>query len=66
LGDSDTILKETNTGIVPPDYSDQSLKNSAEELLSFTTNVATIRAAANEYFALDKAVEKYHSVYKNL
>ncbi|NBG67444.1 glycosyltransferase family 4 protein [Acidiluteibacter ferrifornacis] len=66
LGDSDTILKETNTGIVPPDYSDQSLKNSAEELLSFTTNAATIRAAANEYFALDKAVEKYHSVYKNL
>lgn len=66
LGDSDTILKETNTGIVPRDYSESSLKKSAEELLNFSIVAEKIQGVANEYFSLEKAVEKYHSVYKNL
>jgi glycosyltransferase involved in cell wall biosynthesis len=66
LGDSDTILRETNTGIIPEDYSEAALKKSAEELLAFQTSSDQIKSAAVEYFSLEKATERYHQVYKNL
>lgn len=66
LGDSDTILKDTNTGIVPSGYSEAALKKSAEDLLEFRTSFDQIKATASDYFSLQKAVERYHNVYQNL
>jgi len=66
LGDSDTILKDTNTGIIPADYSSEALKKSAEELLNFQTTADEIKSAAAAYFSLEKATERYHQVYQNL
>lgn len=66
LGDSDIILKDTNTGIIPADYSPEALKKSAEELLTFKTTADEIKSAAAAYFSLEKATERYHQVYQNL
>lgn len=66
LGDSDTILKLTKTGIVPNDYSIEALRQGAKDLLAFSATPQEIENAAADYFSLEKAVEKYHSVYQNL
>ncbi len=66
LGDSDTILKSTKTGIVPNDYSIEALRQGAKDLLAFSVTPQEIENAAADYFSLEKAVEKYHSVYQNL
>ena len=66
LGDSDMILRETNTGVIPADYSEASLKKSAEELLTFQTTSDEIKLAAANYFSLEKATESYYQVYSSL
>lgn len=66
LGDSDTILNETNTGIVVDNYATESLKEAAADLLNFKTRSEKIQSVASTYFSLEKAVERYHNVYRNL
>ncbi len=66
LGDSDTILNETNTGVVVNNYTNESLKRAATDLINFNAAPDKIQSVASTYFSLEKAVERYHTVYRNL
>lgn len=66
LGDSDKILEETNTGIIPESYDVKDLKIAAQKLIDFDRDAADIRQVAQTYFSLPSAVEKYNKVYQSL
>jgi len=66
LGDTDMILKETQSGVVLTEFNSAEYERVVKELLDFKRNKEEIRAAAKHFFTLTSGIEKYHSVYKNL
>lgn len=66
LGDTDVILKATESGIVVNDYNNMTLESAVNQLLNFDKSKEEIRAAALDYFTLESGIKKYSSVYENL
>ncbi len=66
LGDSDKILRETQTGIIPDSYTEKDLKIAAQRLVDFQKDSSDIIQVAKEYFSLQTAIEKYNAVYQSL
>ena len=66
LGDTDRILKESDTGVLIEGYDEASLKLAADKLLSFNKNQKEVRQEAIKRFALDHAINKYAEVYQKL
>ncbi|MCB0801790.1 MAG: glycosyltransferase [Flavobacteriales bacterium] len=66
LGDTDSILKSTQCGIVLTDFNKESYRESAKQLLEFNKPKKEIRAAALELFTSEMGINRYHELYKNL
>lgn len=68
IGDMAEILKDSQAGVVLPDFSDSSLDQAAQKLFERSKNSEVrkeARALAEKWFDLDDAVEKYDHLYKN-
>ncbi len=69
VGDVAEIVQKYNAGMVLNDFKEESLQETANKIfssISSNTNKyrsAEIRNAAREYYALEKAVEKYKRIY---
>jgi len=67
IGDSDRIIKETDAGIIIDDFSEKSFDEAitkVEDLLKKDKTIFT--NAAKKYFSLEKGIEFYKSVYREV
>ena len=67
VGDVDAIVQQYNAGIVLDQFSDVAFETTADKIASgivFDKN--SIRQGAIEFYSLEKAIEKYHSIYKSI
>ncbi len=64
VGDVESIIKETNCGVIIPDFNKKGYQQAVSDLLEnrnlYTGNTV---AAANSYFSLYDGIEKYAKVY---
>ncbi len=67
IGDTGTVIKKTNTGLVVKEFTEEAY-NAAIELLPGLVSISKqhIRDAAFEYFDLKSGVESYLEVYKGI
>lgn len=67
VGDVANIIKKYNSGIVLSDFSVEAFSEALKEIDLNTLAPATvIRDAANEYYSLDLAIDKYNSMYQKI
>ncbi len=67
IGDTDQIVRETQTGLVVQELNEQSYFSAIEEIEQISSiSPEKIRQTAINYFALEKGVEKYHEIYLKL
>jgi glycosyltransferase involved in cell wall biosynthesis len=65
VGDVAAIVQTTKSGIVIDEFTDAGMKNAVSEIMNNPDyNAAAIRKAATEFYSLEKAIEKYCSIYK--
>lgn len=67
VGDVDSIIKDTKSGILIEDFSNENYKNAIEQIDNLL-NVPTeqLQAAARKYYSLEKGVKRYNSVYEKI
>lgn len=66
VGDVDSVIEKYNSGIVLSSLCNDEYKAVADSIFSFKFDPVAIRAAAKEFYGLDKAVEKYADVYSEV
>ncbi|MEO1050651.1 MAG: glycosyltransferase family 4 protein [Bacteroidota bacterium] len=67
IGDIDTIVLESGTGIVIHNFSNEQYEIGAQEILGFNESEAgRLRQTAQEYYSLSSGIEKYNEIYCNL
>lgn len=67
IGDTDSIVDETNSGIVLKDLTEASFSETVKKIPALLqTDKAMIRNGAENYFSLQKGVEKYNEIYQKL
>ena len=66
VGDTDTIIKNFNSGVVIGDFSDDNYRQSIDELVSTRFDPVAIRQGAAQYFSLTDGVAKYNKVYQSI
>lgn len=66
LGDTDLILRKTNAGILVENFSNETFKEKAIELLDFKHDNQAIRQSAIDWFSLEGGIDKYEEVYEKL
>jgi glycosyltransferase involved in cell wall biosynthesis len=66
LGDTDAILKRTESGVVIQDFTEKEYNNAITELLAFNKPKNEIREAAIANFSLSGGIEKYAQLYNSL
>jgi len=65
IGDVDSIVQKTNSGVLIEEFSELGYKKSIENLLPMLSNSNThIRQGAIEVYSLDKGIELYNQVYQ--
>ncbi len=64
VGDVDSIIHQTNCGVVVPNFNKKEYQQAVSNLLeNRNLYMSNTVAAANTYFSLEEGVEKYASVY---
>lgn len=66
VGDTDTIVKEKNAGIVVNTFSENEYKKAIEAICHFNFDKINISKQAEERFSLSYGVNKYLSIYLKL
>jgi glycosyltransferase involved in cell wall biosynthesis len=67
VGDMEEIFeKYPTTGITVPNWIEEEIKNSLNQVLAFPLNKTALRNAAIDYFALEKGVAFYKNLYTEL
>ena len=67
IGDTDKIIQQVNGGIIIPDFSEESLRNSIKSFSSISQNERKIlREKSRSIFGLEHAASEYQSIYENL
>ncbi len=67
VGDVEMIVNRYKAGIIIDAFTDQAFAAAAEKAASgFSYNSSNIRQGATEFYSLDKANEKYISIYKSI
>ena len=66
IGDSEAILQDQDLGVMLADFEENSMTAAAKQLLQTDYNKEYIRKKAEEFFALDIAVEAYSNLYIRL
>ncbi len=64
VGDVDSIIQDTKSGILVDDFSEGSYKNAVDqinELLKIP--ISDLQNAAQKYYSLEEGVRKYNQVY---
>lgn len=65
IGDSDQIIRSSNSGIILSSYDSKSLNIAAKNLLSSNWDKDNIRNTALSIYSLPQAIENYATVYEN-
>ena len=66
LGDTDTILDKTESGIILKEFNNEEYERMVVKLFDFKKDKKDVRAAAKQFFTLESGIDKYHLVYENL
>ncbi len=67
IGDVDSIVQKTNSGVLVQEFSQTGYKNSIEKLLSMLNKPNThIRTGAQEVYSLEKGIRLYQEVYDKI
>jgi glycosyltransferase involved in cell wall biosynthesis len=66
VGDVAEIVRNTNSGILLENFSDESLDKAVNEILNRKFNPEEIRRGAFAYYSLEKAVQTYREAYDKL
>ena len=68
IGDVDTIIKETNTGLIVDELSEKGYLETIKKLDEFYNNLdkVKIRKSAINYYSLEKGKNDYLSIYKEI
>jgi glycosyltransferase involved in cell wall biosynthesis len=67
VGDMEQVISTYQGGYVVDDFSDSSFDNIIEQIKQNKPfNKERIRAGAVDFYALEKAIDRYHSVYRKL
>ena len=69
VGDSGTIVRERRVGVVLPDVTPEAFEDSLGRVLQIVRDqeaARRCRAAAIDYFDLDKGIMKYETVYRTI
>lgn len=66
VGDVGLIMKEPAAGVLLPDLSDAAVEVGAAKMRSHMTQTQAARRVAVRWFALDRGVEIYDSLYRSL
>ena len=67
VGDVDSIIKDTKSGILIEDFSNENYKNAIEQIYNLL-NVPTkqLQTAARKYYSLEEGVKRYNSIYEKI
>jgi len=67
VGDTDSLILSTRTGIVVSDFSEESFERVIDQIdVLLKKNKAEIRSVADKYFSLDDGVNNYKKVYEKI
>ena len=66
VGDTSSIVRKYNSGVVINTFNSTAYKKAANDFNVFDFDSEKIRNGAIDYFGLDKAVDTYFSVYKEI
>lgn len=66
VGDMALVMAELGAGLLLPDLSDAAVDAGAIAMRALTTEASATRAAAKRWFALDRGVDTYDSIYRSL
>lgn len=68
VGDVETIVKSSNTGVVINEFSDYELENAAKQILEFPKGEELRQRAEKviNFFSLEEGIERYGQVYKEI
>lgn len=67
VGDVETIVNRYNAGIVINGFSSTEFKGAVQKIVTVPSfSSRGIREGAMEFYSLDKAIEKYKAIYKNI
>ncbi|MEP7168092.1 MAG: glycosyltransferase family 4 protein [Bacteroidota bacterium] len=67
IGDTDTIIEESDSGIVIKSFDDKNYSEAIKKMESFKYfNPQKSREAAKKYFSLEKGIESYQKVYNSV
>lgn len=66
VGDVEEIIEKYNSGIVIQYFTDEEFKTAANEMVTTDFDTNEIRRGAEEFYSLDKAIEKYIGMYNSI
>lgn len=67
IGDSDKIITDSEAGLLISEFTNNEYMRIINQIgVLLKTDKTKITAASESYFSLEKGIELYHSVYKNL
>ena len=67
VGDVKEVIEDLEVGVAVSNFAEQDLQKAINGIQAFEdTSPETIRARAKDYYDLDKAVEAYSYIYKEI
>lgn len=66
VGDTDELINKYNSGWLVKEFNSKEYNNVIEEFMQNSINVEKTIQGANEYFGLERGVENYYKIYKQL
>jgi glycosyltransferase involved in cell wall biosynthesis len=70
IGDTDALVSQENIGIIVSEFSENGYIQAAHRIESILSDRQTLRSrcrtVAERYFALDRGIQLYHSIYEHL
>lgn len=66
VGDTDSIVHQYRSGVTISSFTEKSYQEAIEKLQGAKFNAENIRVNAKEYFGLNKGIENYLTIYKNV
>lgn len=66
VGDTDFVIEKYNAGILVDEFTNIDYSQSIKKFENTQFNKEEIKRGADEYYALEKGVEKYNNIYKSI
>lgn len=66
VGDTSAIVEKYHSGVVVKEFSEEAYKKAIQQLLHTDFDKAAIRQGAEDFYSLERGVEKYNGVYEKI